>query len=220
MGISVLVLGFSGSGKTASLRNFEEGEAGVFNPLNKRAPFKGGAKTCNTRDYDLIEATIKRNAMRAYVIDDANYLMALQNFDFVDERGYDKYVRMARNFEHLLEVAANETDDDTVVYFMMHPDFYENGRMKPKTIGRMLDEKLCVEGTATMTVQAVYDEDGFGFLVAPQPNSPVKTPMGMFDAQRIDNDLKALDAAIRGYYAMKPLAKQAKTTKADKKAGA
>ena len=145
MGVSVLILGHSGSGKSTSLRNFEQGEVGIFNVASKPLPFRKRLQTMNNPQYADIHKALASNKLRAYVIDDANYLMAFQNFAKANQKGYDKFTDMAVEFERLLE-AANRTNEDTICYFMMHPDYDESGRMKPKTIGKMLDNQLCVEG--------------------------------------------------------------------------
>ena len=204
MGVSVLVLGHSGSGKSTSLRNFEPGEVGIFNVAGKPLPFRRRLQKADRPSYGQIMQSLSANKLRAYVVDDANYLMAFQNFATAKQTGYAKFTDMAVNFEMLLE-AANATDDDTVVYFFMHPDYDERGQMKPKTIGKMLDEKLCVEGMFPIVLLAERDEQGFCFKTESDGSNPVKAPMGMFEEARVDNDLKAVDAAIRDYWEMKPL---------------
>lgn len=206
MGVTVLILGHSGTGKSTSLRNFEPGEMGIFNVAGKRLPFKKALPSIDTKNYDTIKKGLAGNKSRAYVIDDANYLMAFENFAKAQQSGYGKFTDMAVNFEQLLEVAAMNTDADTIIYFLMHPDYDEGGRMKPKTIGKMLDNQLTVEGMFPIVLLAVHDTEGYGFLTHDPGNTPVKTPLGMFDDDRIDNDLKAVDSVIRDYYGMAPLA--------------
>ena len=205
MGVSVLILGYSGSGKSTSLRNFEEGEIGIFNVAGKPLPFRKKLPVANRAGYSTIMQALPRGKMRAYVIDDANYLMAFQNFAMARQSGYGKFTEMAVNFEQLLE-AANATDDDTIVYFMMHPDTDEAGRLKPKSIGKMLDNQLTIEGMFPIVLLAERDEQGFCFITQSDGTTPVKAPMGMFDQARIDNDLKAVDSTIREYWGMAPLA--------------
>ena len=204
MGVSVLVLGHSGSGKSTSLRNFEQGEIGIFNVASKPLPFRKKLDMLNNAQYNQIHNSLTKNAMRAYVIDDANYLMAFQNFAKANQSGYGKFTDMAVNFERLLE-AANRTNDDTIVYFFMHPDYDDAGRMKPKTIGRMLDNQLCVEGMFPIVLQAYNDEGGYFFITKSDGTNPVKAPMGMLDEGIVENDLKLVDSRIREYWGMAPL---------------
>ena len=206
MGVSVLVLGHSGAGKSTSLRNFEPGEVGIFNVAGKPLPFRKQLGKVDRATYGNIQSALARNEYRAYVIDDANYLMAFQNFSMAKITGYGKFTDMAVNFEQLLE-AANSTDADTAVYFLMHPDYDEAGRMKAKSIGKMLDNQLTIEGMFPIVLLAYGDDSGFHFATKSDGTDPVKTPMGMFDRAQIDNDLKAVDSAIREYWGMKPIIK-------------
>ena len=204
MGVSVLILGHSGSGKSTSLRNFQEGEIGVFNVANKPLPFRNKLATVDKPNYEQIKSTLAANNLKAYCIDDANYLMAFQNFALAKQTGYGKFTDMAVNFEQLLE-AANDTDSDTITYFFMHPDYDEAGRMKAKSIGKMLDNQLTIEGMFPVTLMAFQDDSGYHFATKSDGTNPVKTPMGMFDDPVIDNDLKAVDTTIRDYWDMAPL---------------
>lgn len=206
MGQIVMVLGKSGSGKSTSLRNFERGEAGIFNVAGKRLPFQSSIKTVDVRDYGTISATIKDNSKRCYIIDDATYLMAFDNFDKAQEKTYDKFISMAVSFYKLLD-AARGTDDDTITYFLMHPEASNDGSEKVRTVGRMLDEKLCIEGLFPIVLDALsIVEDGkvrHVFVTENNGMNLAKAPIGMFEPV-IDNDLKAVDTRIREYWNMKP----------------
>ena len=206
MGVTCLILGHSGSGKSTSLRNFERGEIGVFNVAGKPLPFRKKLDKLNNAGYSDIHAGLSKNSLNCYVIDDANYLMAFQNFRLAKQVGFGKFVDMAVNFEQLLE-AANNTSDDTIVYFFMHPDYDDAGRMKAKTIGKMLDNQLTIEGMFPIVLLADKDDSGFHFFTQSDGTTPVKTPMGMFDEAKIDNDLKLVDSTIREYWGMEPLTK-------------
>ena len=201
MGIGVLILGYSASGKSASMRNFNDNEIGVLNVAGKPLPFKKYLNKVDNPPYGQIYATLEANKLNCYVIDDANYLMAFENFSKADENGYGKFTTMAVNFEKVLTAIRN-TSYDTIVYVMMHPDTDENGRLKPKTIGKMLDNQLTIEGLFSIVLFADVDEQGYHFITRQHPHAPVKTPMDMFKEQRIDNDLKAVDTTIREYYGL------------------
>lgn len=208
MGNLIMVLGKSGSGKSASLRNFEPEEIGVFSVAGKRLPFRNKLRVMSQDvGYIPIMKSLRANKLRCYVIDDAGYLMQFDNFARVKDTGYGKFTDMALAFEKLLKVAMN-TDEDTNVYFLMHPDTSDMGYEKPKTIGRMLDEKLCVEGLFPIVIdcETRIGENGkpsHVFVTENDGRNLAKAPMGMFDAV-IDNDLKLVDTTIREYYEMKP----------------
>jgi len=207
MGNLIMVLGKSGSGKSTSLRNFEPDEVGVFSVAGKRLPFRGDLPIVQHAGYDRIAKILQANKRRCYVIDDATYLMQFDNFNRARETGYGKFTDMAVSFQQLLQ-RASWTSEDTNVYFLMHPDVDEMGREKPKTIGKMLDEKLCVEGLFPIVIDArvIQGEDGSArhvFVTQNDGSNLAKCPMGMLPPV-MDNDLKAVDTAIREYWGMRP----------------
>ena len=133
-----MVLGKSGSGKSTSLRNFGADEVGVFSVAGKRMPFRSKLPVVQHASYQLVEKTLEKNGRRCYVIDDATYLMQFDNFARARETGFGKFTDMAVSFQQLLQVAAR-TDEDTNVFFLMHPDADDRGHERPKTIGKMLE---------------------------------------------------------------------------------
>ena len=212
MGVCVLILGDSGSGKSTSLRNFDEGEVGILNVMGKPLPFRKRLDKIDHANYGSIQQALQRNKCRAYVVDDAGYLMSLENFRRAKETGYAKFTDMALNFERLVEWAT-QTDEDTIVYLMMHYDRDADGRMKPKTIGRMLDEKFNIEGACPIVLQSTILDGRHVFVSKGDGFNAAKAPMDMLP-ETMDNDLKAVDTAIREYWGMAPL-----TDKEKKKEG-
>jgi len=203
MGTCVLILGDSGSGKSTSLRNFEPDEVGILNIMGKRLPFRKKLPTVNHATYGSIQQALNRNARRAYVVDDAGYLMSLENFRRAKETGYQKFTDMALNFERVIEWAT-QTDEDTIVYLMMHYDRDAEGRAKPKTIGRMIDEKFNIEGACPIVLQSTILDGKHVFVTKGDGFNAAKAPMDMLP-DVMDNDLKAVDTAIREYWGMKPI---------------
>lgn len=203
MGVAVLVLGDSGSGKSTSLRNFEPGEVGILNVMGKPLPFRKKLKVANHASYGTVQQTLKANNLRAYVIDDAGYLMSLENFRRAKETGYQKFTDMALNFERVIEWAT-QTDENTIVYLMMHYDRDADGRMKPKTIGKMLEEKFCIEGACPIVIQSTILDGRHVFVTKGDGYNAAKAPMDMLP-DVMDNDLKAVDTAIRDYWGMRSL---------------
>ena len=212
MGNLVMVLGKSGSGKSTSLRNFSPDAVGVFSVAGKRLPFRSELPVVQHADYARIADVMAANRRRAYVIDDATYLMQFDNFARAKETGYGKFTDMAVAFQQLLR-SASWTDEDTNVYFLMHPDLDEQGREKPKTIGRMLDEKLCVEGLFPIVIDArvIQGDDGrpkHVFVTENDGTNLAKAPEGMLPPV-MDNDLAEVDRLIREYWGMRPIVEQA-----------
>ena len=203
MGVCVLILGDSGSGKSTSLRHFEPDEVGIFNVMGKPLPFRRKLPKVDHANYGSIQQALQRNKRRAYVVDDAGYLMSLENFRRAKETGYGKFTDMALNFERLIEWAT-QADEDTIVYLMMHYDRDADGRAKPKTIGRMLDEKFNIEGACPIVLQSTILDGKHVFVTKGDGFNAAKAPMDMLP-DVMDNDLKAVDTAIRSYWDMKPL---------------
>lgn len=205
MGACVLILGDSGSGKSTSLRNFEPDEIGILNVMGKPLPFRKKLVKIDHAGYGAIQQALARNALRAYVVDDAGYLMSLENFRRAKESGYAKFTDMALNFERLIEWAT-QTDEDTIVYLMMHYDRDADGRMKPRTVGRMIDEKFNIEGACPIVIQSTIHDGKHVFVTKGDGFNAAKAPMDMLP-EVMDNDLKAVDALIRDYWGMKPIDK-------------
>lgn len=199
MGVPVLILGASGSGKSASLRNFEPGEVGIFNVASKPLPFRKKLPVLNQADYARITAGLTKNTLRCYVIDDSQYLMAFSLFDKAKEAGYQKFTDCALNFYNLLRTIQDRTSPDTIVYLLHHTERGDDGHIKAKTSGKMLDSQLTVEGLFSIVLLAETNGKEHYFITQSNGLTTAKSPMEMFPA-KIDNDLKAVDTAIREYY--------------------
>lgn len=199
MGIPVLILGPSGSGKSASLRNFEPEEVGIFNVANKPLPFRKKLPTANNATYEMIAGSLKKKSKKTYVIDDSQYLMANEFFDRAKEVGYQKFTDIGLHFRNLLQTVIQQTPEDVIVYFLHHTEEDMSGRLKAKTIGKMLDEKLTVEGLFSIVLLTVAEGTEHYFLTNSDGSSTAKSPMEMFDL-KIDNDLRMVDQIIREYY--------------------
>lgn len=199
MGVPVLILGASGSGKSASLRNFEPTEIGIYNVASKPLPFRKQMMLVNHVSYDRITASLRANKLKCYAIDDSQYLMTFDGFRRAKEKNYDKFTDFALNFYNLIQSAVLETSDDTVIYFLHHIDRDENGYIKAKTLGKMLDNQLTLEGMFAIVLLAETDGKEHWFTTQSNGMNPAKSPMGMFPL-KIDNDLKFVDTTIREYY--------------------
>ena len=212
MAIPVLIIGRSGSGKTYSLKNFNADEVGVISVEKGRLPFKSDIKvaklpkdptkgeakdagTVNAAKYAWITNIIRSAKAKSIVIDDSQYLLVNELFDRTYEMGYDKFTSMAAKFRDLIHFVNDLEDEDKIVYFLHHSELDTDGREKVKTVGKMLDEKLTVEGCFDIVI---YCQD-HKFFTQSNGQSTAKTPEDMFPLE-IPNDLKAVDAAIREYY--------------------
>ena len=195
-----MILGESGTGKSASLRNFQPDEIGVINVCGKPLPFRSQIKTFNSDNYMQIEKALKANEKRSAVIDDCQYLMANEFMRNAKVTGYQKFTDIAKNFWDLVQMVIRELPEDIIVYFLGHIERDQNGNEKFKTIGKMLDEKITVEGMFTVVLKTSVQDGRYLFSTRNSGADTVKSPIGMFDEPYIDNDLKTVDTAIREYY--------------------
>lgn len=196
-----MIYGQSGTGKSTSLRNFKNDEVAVVNVSGKPMPFRGDIKPYNSDDYAKIAKAISATDRKSIVIDDATYLMVNEFMRTAKQTGYQKYTDMACNFNQLIEFAA-ALPDDKIVYFIGHSDQADDGREHFKTIGKMLDNYVTLEGKFTIVLKTVVQDGKYMFSTQNNGQDTVKSPMGMFDAALIDNDLKAIDDIIREYWNM------------------
>lgn len=201
MGIPVLILGHSGSGKSTSLRNFRSDEITHINVMGKPLPFKGRFRnTVNSDKYDVIGDALGGMETKIAVIDDAQYLMANEFMRRALERGYDKFTEIANNFWTLVNYVITELPFDTTVYFLMHIERDDSGNEKVKTIGKLLDEKITVEGMFTIVLKSVVKDGEYTFTTQSNGHDTVKSPLGMFNTYQVDNDLKVVDDTIRAFW--------------------
>lgn len=205
MGIPVLIIGKSGSGKSRSMKNCVGKDFGVIRVLNKPLPFKGkfiGKPCC---DYGEIKRILKSPQWpKSIVIDDAGYLITGQFMDGHNTTGkgnavFGLYNQLADDFYRLIKAVADEAPEDRIVYVVMHEDTNDFGDIKPKTIGKLLDEKVCLEGMFTIVLRAVKGER-YMFVTQSKDGAVSKAPDDMFPEIEIDNDLLMVDNTIREYY--------------------
>lgn len=198
MGIPVLIIGNSGSGKSASLRNFDVSEVGIFNVASKVLPFRKKLNVLNNATYQIIASKLKEHKLKTYVIDDSQYLLAFELFNRAKEVGYGKFTDIAVNFKNLIDYVVKSTPADTIVYFLHHTQQSEYG-IKAKTVGKMLDDQLTVEGLFSIVLRARAENGKYFFTTQSDGSDTAKSPMDMF-ATEIDNDLSLVDKTIREYY--------------------
>lgn len=204
MGLPVLVLGESGSGKTFSIKNFDTEEVGIFAVEKSRLPFRKEFKVAKNATYETIMSCFKGDVqLKKYVIDDSQYLLVNEMFDKAKDAGYGKFTDIAVHFRNLIHYINHQLPDDVIVYFLHHSETDSNtGKIKAKTVGKMLDNQLTVEGCFSIVLLASAEGTEHFFITQSDGYTTAKSPEGMFDI-RIPNDLKAVDVAIRDYYGIK-----------------
>ena len=208
MAIPVLVMGRSGAGKSASLRNIKE-TTFVINVNKKPLPFKNNnnLKIMNCDEYlkikDSLKAAYDKN-IKVAVIDDAGYLMTSKFMNgHRQAKGnsqFDLYNEIADNFYSLIKSITDNLPNDMIVYVTMHEEMNDMGYSKPKTIGKLLDDKVCIEGMFTIVLHAMKLDGKYVFATNTDGLDVTKSPIGMFDQEYIDNDLQLVTEKIREYY--------------------
>ena len=210
MGLAVLIIGESGAGKSASLRNFKKGEIGVFSLHKTRLPFRTDIKPvcmsnmAYSERYDVIKSAMMKNQkeIKTFVIDDSDYLMFFEQQQRSNEGGYGKFTEIA---SHLIELNKfiQMLDDDVIVYFLNHVEKDDTGKKKAITAGKMIDNQLgTFEALFEIAILCDVRDGEHVFITNTDGSSTAKTPIGMFEDEIIDNDLKLVDKTIREYFGM------------------
>ena len=201
MGIPVLIEGETGSGKTYSLHNFKPGEIGIFSVEKGRLPFRGDFKVVKHATYNDINKIFKEPKLKRYVIDDSQYLLVNELFDRAKETGYQKYTDMALAFRNLVHAVNHNLPDDVIVYFLHHTETDPNtGKIKAKTVGKMIGQYLTLEGCFDIVLLTAVEGAEHYFITQSDGYTTAKSPAEMFPDTKIPNDLAAVDKAIREYW--------------------
>ena len=197
MAVAVLVLGQSGTGKSYSMKEFNEDEVCLISVQKSLLPFRKKFKeTVVTDDYSKIIETMKATKKKVIVIDDTQYLMCNEFMRRATEKGYDKFTEIAQNFWSLVVQEVNNLPEDVIVYLLCHTATDENGVEKMKTIGKLMDEKITPEGLFTIVIKTVVSDNKYAFVTQNNGKDTVKSPEGMFTTYAINNDLKYVDEKI------------------------
>jgi len=211
MSIATVIIGKSGTGKSASLRNLDPSQCLLIQAVDKPLPFKSRgwirrdpvAKNAfnvfRTDSAAEICKAIGKTSKKVIIVDDFQYVLANELMRRSDERGYDKFSDIARHGWDVFQ-AATSRPADVRVYILSHSDEDEQGRVKLKTIGKMLDEKIVLEGLVTMVLRTEVMDGNYYFRTRNNGSDSTKSPMGMFNEERIANDLQVVDDAIRTFY--------------------
>lgn len=203
MAILVMLYGQSGTGKSTSLRNFRQEDVFVINVSGKPFPFKNtnGIKSYSTDSYTRLIKSLPDCPQKSIVIDDATYLMVNAFMRAAKITGYQKYTDMAYDFNNLIDVCA-ALPAEKIVYFVGHSDQRDDGSEHFKTIGKMLDNYVTLEGKFSIVLKTVVKDGSYYFSTRNNGQDTVKTPIGMFESELIPNDLAEVDKVIREYYGL------------------
>lgn len=206
MATPVLIIGKSGAGKSTSMRNCAGNpDWNLIRVLDKPLPFRGKINGWPTDDYQTVMKCLFQSKAHNIVIDDAGYLITNTFMRGHSATGsgnaqFQFYNQMADNFWNLIMFINNKLPKDKIVYVIMHEQQDDFGNIRPKTIGKLLDDKVTIEGMFTIVLRAVKDSQGYAFITQAEDMAVSKSPMGMFESERIDNDLLLVEKAIREFY--------------------
>ena len=202
MAQKILILGESGTGKSASMRNFKSDEVLVINAAGKPLPFRNHFEVVSpafkTLTADIMKA-LKSTDKKVIVIDDVQYILSFPMMRRIKESGWDKWNDIQGDFFNIIQ-ACDDLPEDVIVYFLSHLQRSDDGHEKIKTVGKMLDEKITIEGLFTVVLKTIVTDGKYYFQTQNSGMDTVKSPIGMFDTYAIDNDLKYVDTKIRNYY--------------------
>jgi len=199
MGIPVLIIGESGRGKTTSLRSMNPETTGIIAAIDKPLPFKSKLpKPFVCDDYSVIMQALHKVKAKNIILDDVQYLMANEFMRRAKEKGFEKFLDIGLNFWNLIN-EVKKLPDDVIVYMLGHTEEVD-GRTKFKTIGKMLDEKITLEGMFTIVLKSIMADGNFYFSTKNSGQDTVKSPIDMFAEAYIPNDMAIVEKAIRDYY--------------------
>lgn len=205
MGEPIIIYGKSGSGKSRSLKEFAEDEIFLVNVLGKRLPFRNQFKyVLKSRSYRTIQSQLEKMPCKIAVIDDAGYLqtstfMAGHSNPKSGGSTFDLFNQISDEFWNLMLFVKEKLPEDVLVYFLMHEISNDSGEVKVRTIGKLLDEKVCLEGMVTICLHCLTDGQRHYFKTQGGTMDIAKSPEEMFPLE-IENDLKMVDTTIREYW--------------------
>lgn len=203
MAQKVLIMGESGTGKSTSLRNCDPATTAVVNPVGKPLPFKNHFEMLNNEtDARKIVKYMKEQCAagkKLLVVDDFQYILAVPYMNRIKETGWDKYNDFGANYFEIID-CCKDLPDDVVVVYMTHLETLDNGLTTVKLIGKLLREKITIEGLFTVVLRTGVNEAKYYFYTQNSGKDTVKSPLGMFPAYAIENDLNYVVDKIRNYY--------------------
>lgn len=221
MAQKVLVMGESGTGKSTSMRNCDAAITAVVNPVGKPLPFKNHFDMLNNEtDARKITKYMKDRAAagkKIIVVDDFQYILAVPYMNRIKETGWDKYNDFGANYFEIIDVC-KDLPDDVVVVYMTHLETLDNGLTTVKLIGKLLREKITIEGLFTVVLRTGVNEGKYYFYTQNSGKDTVKSPLGMFPSYAIDNDLNYVVDKIRNYYEIGEYKSDAEMGQADQAA--
>lgn len=212
MAIPIMILGESGSGKTRSAKTLDPSETLIIQPIKKPLPFRSAewkqwdkttksGSVIKTDKYQIIKSWIdaaESLGKKFIIIDDAQYIMLFDELRRSEETGFKKFAEMAKDYVELVTHITNH-ESKLIVYFMTHIETSEDGHVTAKTTGKMIREKVVLEGLFSIVLRCHARDGQHYFTTKTNGFDCVKTPEGMFSTDQIENDLTLVNQAVIDY---------------------
>lgn len=216
MSNAVLILGDSGTGKSTSIRTLPPAETFVLNILGKSLPFRGSAKNYQrlsedgttgnfyaSDDFNKVKRIInlintKRPEIKYLIIDDAGFLIMGDYIKNALIKGFEKYTNLAKQFSEIIN-SIRILRDDLFCFVMMHIETQADGKTKPKSIGKMIDNVVCIEANFTYIFHTQIIDHKYKFITNNDGTHMAKSSLGAFEELLIDNDLMMIVNRINEY---------------------
>ena len=224
---SICICGESGSGKSTSIRNLDPQETFIIATIAKPLPFRGWKKNytkfiidketkelsgnyfVSDKSDNIIKimklVSSKMPHIKTLIVDDLQYTMAFEFVDRASEKNFDKFNEMAQHMLNIFRTTFELRDDLTVV-FLTHSENIGteiDPKYVIKTLGKLLKEKVTTEGlfTCMLFTEVDFDEDTpkYYFITNADGKCIAKSPMGMFNELKIDNDLNEVIKIVKEY---------------------
>lgn len=212
----IMVLGESGTGKSTSIETMNPEETFIIQVVNKPLPFKGFKKKYPLRTKEnpkgnrfisdradlimrILESLNKEKEIKNIIIDDSQYIMANEFMRRAREKGFEKFTEIGQNFYNLIDYA-NDMREDINVIFLHHVETSDNGSIKAKTIGKLLDDKIGLEGRFTIVLATEIQDGNYYFRTQNNGNDTCKSPKDMFEEELIPNDLNYVITKSNEYF--------------------
>ena len=225
MAQEILIIGESGSGKSTSLENLDPNSTFIINVAKKPMPFRGWKNSYSKLSKDnpqgnYIESdnhatmvqTMKHISdnmpnIKTVVVDDFQYLMANEYMRRANERGFDKFTDIGLHAWEVTNSGKNMRDDMTFVmigHAEQSMDLSGNRRLKFKTVGKLVDNVITMEGLFTVVLFTDVSKDlegntAYTFITQSDGTTTAKSPRGMFKELNIPNDIKDVITKIDEY---------------------
>jgi hypothetical protein len=208
----ILVIGENGTGKSTAIHTLNPKETFLIKIISKVLPFRGSNKLYRTEgksincycndNWQMVIKALQRAAQLNFkniVLDDFQYVMANEFMKRAYEVGYSKYTEIGCHAWEIIKTAM-DLKDDINIFILSHSEETDHGKFKLKTIGKLCDEKIVLEGMFTQEFYSTIKEGEYVFQTRNLGQGGAKNPMDMFKEDFIPNDLQFIVDTMEAYY--------------------